>query len=205
MSTHKQCGINSNFYRDYSRGKSFDFGIWNPHKTYVNDDYKQDFVSYQNKLYACIRSNQNKLPTNDYYWTVCVDTTFETVVSENSFLVGNGLPEKDVPNNSIYLDLDTNTFYRYIDKTWIVIGNIGESSVNIKIDTEISNVSENAIANKTVKLYVDDVVERVKTELENHINLRTQYRVLEEVEAPDSFLSGPDNIANAIRENLLNN
>lgn len=189
---HKQCGINSNFYRDYSRGKSFDFGVWNPHKVYLNDDYKQDFVSYENRLYACIKSNQNKRPTNESYWVVCVDTTFETIVSDNSFLVGNGLPEKSASNNSVYLDLDTNTFYRYVDKTWIVIGNIGQNNVTIRIDDEVSDTSENAIANKTIKLYVDDSLENAVTKLENYIDLHTQYKKIEEIVAPEVFLPGTE-------------
>lgn len=188
MSTYKKCGINPSFQREINRGKSFDFGVWNPHKVYLNDDYKQDFVSYENRLYACIKSNQNKLPTNESYWVVCVDTTFETIVSDNSFLVGNGLPEKSASNNSVYLDLDTNTFYRYVNKTWVVIGSIGENNISIEIDTEISDVSENAVANKTVKAYVDGSLENAVSELENYINLCSRYKIIENIKAPDVFL-----------------
>ena len=123
MHTYKKC--NKDTDRNYYKGKSFDFGIWTPVKTYINDDYKQDFVTYKNQLYACIRTNQNVIPTDDFYWTVCID--FAQYSGEN-FLIGNGFPEyKNVKENTIYLDLIENTFYKFSNNNWIIIGSMRDS------------------------------------------------------------------------------
>lgn len=42
--------ISSNYTRDFSKGKSFKFSIWNEADTYNNDEFVQDFVKYNNKL-----------------------------------------------------------------------------------------------------------------------------------------------------------
>lgn len=43
-----------NFLREYSKGKSFKFSNWNSYDTYNNDEFVQDFVKYDKKLWACI-------------------------------------------------------------------------------------------------------------------------------------------------------
>lgn len=48
---------NNNYSRTYSKGKSFKFSIWNSRDTYNNDEFVQDFVQYNKKLWACISSN----------------------------------------------------------------------------------------------------------------------------------------------------
>lgn len=44
----------NNFLREYSKGKSFQFSTWNPYDTYNNDEFIQDFVKYNKKLWACV-------------------------------------------------------------------------------------------------------------------------------------------------------
>ena len=109
----------------YARGKSFDFTIWNPQKTYVNDEYKQDFVSYQGNLYACIRTNTNIAPTNKFYWVVCIELSTNNNVICPSFLIDEGEPTNyAVVDNSIYLNLLNNTFYEFNNGVWKQIGTL---------------------------------------------------------------------------------
>lgn len=124
MNTYKHCSTSGkDLARTYAKGKSFDFTVWNPQKTYVNDDYKQDFVSYQGKLYACIRTNTNIVPTNTFYWVICVDSFSNDNVAYSSFLVGEGMPVNySITDGSIYLDLLSNVFYEFNNGKWESIG-----------------------------------------------------------------------------------
>lgn len=131
MNTYKHCSNSGkDLARNYARGKSFDFTIWNPQKTYVNDDYKQDFVSYQGKLYACVRTNTNVIPTNDFYWVICVNSFGTEDVSNSLFLIGEGVPsDYSVPDGTVYFDLLNNTFYKFT-QTWKVIGKINTGDLD---------------------------------------------------------------------------
>lgn len=40
----------SNYLREFSKGKSFKFSIWNETDTYNNDMFVQDFVTYNQSL-----------------------------------------------------------------------------------------------------------------------------------------------------------
>ena len=40
----------SNYSREFSKGKSFKFSIWNETDTYNNDMFVQDFVTYNHSL-----------------------------------------------------------------------------------------------------------------------------------------------------------
>lgn len=117
------------FTRNYAKGKSFDFSVWNPEKTYVNDDYKQDFVTYQGKLYACIKTNTNIVPTEDFYWTLCVEFLGGETIQVSSFTAGYGEPDKyHVYDGSIYLNLENTTLYEFQTDTWAVVGKIQPES-----------------------------------------------------------------------------
>lgn len=113
------------------KGKSFDFSIWNPIRTYVNDEFKQDFVSYQGKLYACIRTNTNVLPTEDKYWVLCVDGWVEGGdIASMSFDIGEGEPTNmAVTDESIYLDILTGEFWEFKTDTWIKLGSLSQDSL----------------------------------------------------------------------------
>lgn len=47
----------NNYSRTYSKGKSFKFSVWNPDDVYNNDEYIQDFVGFNNSLWACVGNN----------------------------------------------------------------------------------------------------------------------------------------------------
>lgn len=112
------------------KGKSFDFSIWNPIKTYVNNEFKQDFVSYQGKLYACIKNNTNVLPTEDRYWVLCVDGWGEGDISSMSFDIGEGEPTNmTVVDESIYLDILTGEFWEFKTDKWVKLGSLSQDSL----------------------------------------------------------------------------
>lgn len=58
-------GVDLNYKRDYSKGKSFRVSIWNEIDTYNNDDFIQDFVIYGQALWVRIDStpSTNEIPT----------------------------------------------------------------------------------------------------------------------------------------------
>ena len=45
--------------REFNRGRSFSFTKWAPLTKYSNDDFEQDFVTYNNALLACKRSHES--------------------------------------------------------------------------------------------------------------------------------------------------
>lgn len=63
----------NNFIRNYSRGKSFKFSIWNEVDTYNNDNFVQDFVQWNQKLWAAKKTSTNIPPTQGEYWELVVE------------------------------------------------------------------------------------------------------------------------------------
>ena len=57
-----------NRFRNYSKGKSFKFSKWNELDTYNNDEFVQDWVVYEGKLYVCIKTNTNIIPLESKEW-----------------------------------------------------------------------------------------------------------------------------------------
>lgn len=88
--------------RDFSKGKSFNFSEWNPIETYVNDSFKQDFVTYEGNLYACIKNNTNSIPGTCKCWLLVLEKlagiTFTPIIDSEGNLswttyVGAEVPE----------------------------------------------------------------------------------------------------------------
>lgn len=57
-----------NRFRSYSKGKSFKFSEWNELDTYNNDEFIQDWVSFENKVYVCLKNNTNVRPGTSDHW-----------------------------------------------------------------------------------------------------------------------------------------
>lgn len=87
---NKNVCSNNGFARDFSKGKSFDFSEWNPVKTYVNDSFKQDFVTYAGNIYVCIHTNTNVVPGSSECWMLALErlsgTTFVPVIDDEGNL-----------------------------------------------------------------------------------------------------------------------
>lgn len=75
----EQCGVdvtkyksdrvadNDRLIREFNRGKSFEFNEWKSLTKYSNDDFKQDFVTYNNALLACKRTHISENPPKLVY------------------------------------------------------------------------------------------------------------------------------------------
>ena len=96
------CNRPDTFTRNYSRGKSFAFSEWSPRYSYINDNFKQDFVTYKGDLYACITSNTNTDPSTSKNWlkVICklpAITFIPSVDSEGNLVwserTGDEMPE----------------------------------------------------------------------------------------------------------------
>jgi hypothetical protein len=71
-----------NRFRNYSKGKSFKFSIWNELDTYNNDDFVQDWVVFNGKVYVCIKCNTNVKPGTSDHWQVVLDDLISKEILE---------------------------------------------------------------------------------------------------------------------------
>lgn len=55
------------YIREFNKGKSFDFSPWCPLTKYTNNDFKQDFVSYNDVLLACKKTHVSEDPPTFIY------------------------------------------------------------------------------------------------------------------------------------------
>ena len=93
--------------RILSKGKSFEYSKWDSVVQYTNDCFKQDFVSHNNALFACIKShvscddnmpdllyeNGKVIVKNSEYWDLVV-TGGRSIIDDNN-------PDKDYNNADI--------------------------------------------------------------------------------------------------------
>ena len=125
----EQCGIdvtkyksdriadNDRLIREFNKGKSFEFNEWKSLTKYSNDDFKQDFVTYNNALLACKRTHVSENPPKLIY-----NTSNGNVIgvesSEWQFVFASGINY----NNYYFDDLSEGMFkdglvYRSDDNT----------------------------------------------------------------------------------------
>lgn len=70
----RDCANTEDFSRNGGKGKSFNFSVWNSNITYINDEFKQDFVTYNGKLYACLITNVGVVPGTTKDWVSVIKT-----------------------------------------------------------------------------------------------------------------------------------
>lgn len=93
-----------NISRNYNRGKSFRFSKWEYGEVYKNDDFIQDFVSFDGILYACNKSFTKKCPNyvlqysddTNLDWHIVIDGT-KIGIKSIDFKFGINSSEKDEP------------------------------------------------------------------------------------------------------------
>lgn len=135
----------SNFKRDYSKGKSFKFSIWNATDTYNNDDFIQDFVQHNRKLWAYISDvpTSNIEPSeNSAVWQLVLEGVSDCVFRE----INGELQYK-------YEEEDDNSW-----KSIFTIERITEEEIKDMFDElylnpyddELSETSDNAVQNKVI-------------------------------------------------------
>lgn len=74
---NETCSNHQIIYRDFEKGKSFNFSEWDPITLYTNDTFKQDFVTHNGVVYVCIKSNINCNPET------CKDCWILAISGEN--------------------------------------------------------------------------------------------------------------------------
>ena len=84
-------------------GKSFSFSEWSPKTTYVNNEFKQDFVTYGGNLYACNKTNTNVIPGKNSDWTLAIKAlsakTAIPIIDENGNLTWTFNDSENLPNS----------------------------------------------------------------------------------------------------------
>ena len=147
---------NSNISRDFSKGKSFNFSTWNPVETYTNDSFKQDFVTHQGNLYACMISNINKSPNgNPKYWTLVLER-----LPGNNISMGEGTDVLNTPGNfnDIYIDLETGKIYRYTTE-WTVVSIAGADDSILELTANLSDAEKESVK-QNIGINLDDYVKK---------------------------------------------
>lgn len=158
MSICKNPNINNHNSRDFSKGKSFNFSTWNPVETYNNDSFKQDFVTYDGNLYACMISNTNKTPgTNSRYWTLVLEK-----IPGNNVSFGTGTDALNTPGKSgdTYIDIQTGNIYKYTTE-WTNIGSMSNSDLESIFDlTEDLTDSEQEAVRRNIGIDLSDYAKK---------------------------------------------
>lgn len=162
---HTFSEIDINYRRDYSKGKSFKVSIWNEIDTYNNDDFIQDFVIYNQSLWARIDStpSTNEVPTEGP-WTKVMDGVSDVQFKEDGNKIfwkyedeseWKDLFELDVVSESeiknMLKDIATDVDSNFYDKT------LSETSVNA-VQNKVITQALNKKADKTELSKKQDVI-----------------------------------------------
>ncbi len=162
---HTFSEIDINYRRDYSKGKSFKVSIWNEIDTYNNDDFIQDFVIYNQSLWARIDSTPsiNEVPTEGP-WTKIMDGVSDVQFKEEGNKIfwkyedeseWKDLFELDVVSESeiknMLKDIATDVDSNFYDKT------LSETSVNA-VQNKVITQALNKKADKTELSKKQDVI-----------------------------------------------
>lgn len=136
------------YIREFNKGKSFEFSEWTPLTKYTNDSFKQDFVSFNNTLLACIRTHiSEEPPVLKYNGDVPIGVDSEDwvfVFSAAAVLYGNvSLPiDKELSETSTNA-IQNKIVYNEINTVRKDIDDIVNGNVSINIPTiDITDIDE---------------------------------------------------------------
>lgn len=136
----------NNYSRTYSKGKSFKFSEWNAEDVYNNDEFIQDFVKYDNKLWACREVKSYNDPPSESKWILVLDG-----VADLNFQV-----PVDNPNKIQWKCGQNNEWNDLIEFDTISENSITEMLEDLEMqsgtvyDSELSETSTNAVQNKVI-------------------------------------------------------
>ena len=162
---HTFSEIDINYRRDYSKGKSFKVSIWNEVDTYNNDDFIQDFVIYNQSLWARIdrTPSTNEVPTEGP-WAKVMDGVSDVQFKEEGNKIfwkyedeseWKDLFELDVVSESeirnMLKDIATDVDSNFYDKT------LSETSINA-VQNKVITQALNKKADKTELSKKQDVI-----------------------------------------------
>ena len=153
--------------RILSRGKSFEFSEWKSLTQYTNDCFKQDFVSLNGALLACVVSHTSEQPPKLLYEDITDPTLATGVDSEYWVLVTAGAkgamgpkgekgdPGKSyMPGEGISIINDKININVNPKDQFIHVSEDGLSFNSIELESSISNSINNAF--KWSKLMLDN-------------------------------------------------
>lgn len=104
--------------RTFHQGKSFRFWNWNDNKgrTFINDDFYQDLVRYDNSIWICINTTTS-IPGTSNDWT--------------EFIIDG---EKGTPGDTPQLKIEGEYWYASYDSgnTWTNIGMVIGSKADLE-------------------------------------------------------------------------
>lgn len=141
--------IDSNYRREFSKGKSFKVSIWNEVDTYNNDDFIQDFVIYNQALWARIDPTPsiNEIPTEPS-WAMLLEG-----VAHIEF------EEKD---NKVYWKYEDESEWKVLFSgvsEEVIIQAINKNKETL-YDSELNSESTNAVQNKVVTTALENKVDK---------------------------------------------
>lgn len=97
--------VNHRIIREFNRGRSLAISQWAPNIKYLNDDFKQDLVSYNNVILACKKSHTSDTPpvlqydVNNSYKVIGVDSDCWDIALTNITIMY--VPEYDKESGTI--------------------------------------------------------------------------------------------------------
>lgn len=120
--TSKSCDPYDNYLREFNKGKSFEYSVWQPLVTYTNNPIKQDFVRYNNVILACkvthVASDPPEIIYADTGTAIGVNSKeWEFVISQS--VVTNNYYIDDVITNSIGIPILSKDMLDKMDKAEI--------------------------------------------------------------------------------------
>lgn len=140
----------NNYSRTYSKGKSFKFSEWNADDVYNNDEFIQDFVKHDNKLWACVvQVSDHEAPSEtNHQWSMILDgiaDLYFQVPSDNPNKIQwkYGYDDGGEWNDLIEFDtISEDSIREMLEDLGIKYGNT--------YDTELSETSTNAVQNQAI-------------------------------------------------------
>lgn len=98
------CNNSEQSYREFNKGKSFNYSEWNPAIEYNNNAFVQDFVTYNGDMYVCIETNVNEIPVNSEKWVKAVSKIKGQVIVPNVDDDGNISWSEALTSDTIFVE-----------------------------------------------------------------------------------------------------
>ena len=144
--------ISSNYSREFSKGKSFKFSIWNETDTYNNDMFVQDFVTHNQSLWACRATELTNIPpdlerdvpsNNNRLWDRILDGVSDIVFDQDGNKIVWRYEDESTWRDLIELDVVSESEIKnMLAELEVQLGNT--------YDSELSETSTNAVQNQAV-------------------------------------------------------
>lgn len=153
----------SNYSRTYSKGKSFKFSVWNSKDTYNNDEFVQDFVQWNQKLWAAKKTSTNIPPIQGDYWELVVDGVSDVEFKqENNRILWKYEDDLEWKDLFELASVSEDQIRKMLEDLDIKYGN----TYDVKLSETSTNAVQNQVVTKKFK-ELDDKNTRTDNELTN--------------------------------------